>query len=53
MERAAKFMKDNDDRTILKGRKNAEKSVYYWDRPARQYIEAVYSLTETIRIIEP
>ncbi len=53
MERAAKFMKNNDDRTVLKGRRNAEKSVYYWDRPARQYIEAVYSLTETIRIIEP
>ena len=31
---------------------NAEKSVYYWDRPAREYVEKIYGITETIRVIE-
>jgi len=32
-------------------RKNAERSVYFWDRPARIYMEELYSIKEIIRII--
>ncbi|MCU0847591.1 MAG: glycogen/starch synthase [Spirochaetes bacterium] len=53
MERASYFFRSSDDDTIYKARKNAESSVYYWDRPARQYVETVYNLTETIRILKP
>jgi len=36
---------------IYRARLNAEKSVYYWDRPAREYVEKIYGITETIRVI--
>jgi starch synthase len=52
MERAAKFLKENDDATVQKARTNAEKSIYYWDKPARQYIDRCYDLKEVIRIVE-
>jgi len=51
MERAAQFFKNADDDTIARARLNAEKSVYFWDRPARQYIEEVYRIKEIIRVI--
>jgi hypothetical protein len=34
----------------MKIRENAEKSAYFWDKPASEYIETVYNLTETIRM---
>ncbi len=52
MQRAAAFFKQNNEDTIYHARKNAEQSIYFWDRPARQYITEIYSMTETIRILE-
>ena len=52
MDRAAAFFKGNNDSIIYKARMNAERSVYYWDKPARQYVEIIYNLTETIRLID-
>ncbi len=51
MERAAYFFNENNDVTINKGRINAENSIYYWDKPAREYVDKIYTLTETIRLI--
>jgi starch synthase len=51
MERAAQFFRSGSDETIARARINAEKSVYFWDRPARQYIEEVYRIKEIIRVI--
>ncbi len=51
MSRASAFFKTNPDEIIMKARLNAERSAYFWDRPARQYIERIYDLTETVRII--
>ncbi len=50
MSRAADFFRNSDERTFMKVRENAEKSAYFWDRPASDYIETVYNLTETIRM---
>lgn len=50
MSRAADFYRKSDEKIFLKIRENAEKSAYFWDRPAREYIETVYNLTETIRM---
>ena len=52
MERAHHFFKNSDDETIYKARQNAEKSLFFWDRPAKQYIEKMYDLKEIIRIID-
>ena len=52
MERAAKFFRDNDEDMIYQARMNAEKSVYFWDRPARQYIEKCYDLKEIVRTFD-
>ena len=51
MERAAQFFRSGSDETIARARMNAEKSVYFWDRPAREYIEEVYRIKEMIRVI--
>ncbi|MCP4133957.1 MAG: glycosyltransferase [bacterium] len=51
MERAAAFYKNSDEDTIYKARINAEKSLYFWDNPARKYVEEVYNMTETVRIL--
>jgi len=53
MSRASSFFKSSDESVILQARHNAESSAYFWDRPARQYIEKIYDLTESIRIIRP
>jgi starch synthase len=52
MERAAKFFRENDEDTIYQARMNAEKSVYFWDKPAKDYIAKCYDLKEIVRIIE-
>jgi glycogen synthase len=51
MERAAHFFKSGSDRLIHQARMNAERSAYFWDKPARQYVEAIYEMTETIRVL--
>ncbi|MBN1495598.1 MAG: glycogen/starch synthase [Spirochaetes bacterium] len=52
MERAKQFFTGNGEDLVMKARKNAENSVYYWDRPAREYVEKIYGITETIRVLE-
>ncbi len=52
MERASHFFKSNDDTMIYKARRNAEKTVYFWDTPARQYITEIYDMTERVRILD-
>ncbi len=49
MERAKNFFDSSSDEILLKARKNARDSVYFWDRPARQYVKEIYDFTETIR----
>jgi starch synthase len=51
LDRARQFFKQHSEEMIFKARKNAERSVYYWDRPAREYVETIYSITETIRVL--
>ena len=50
MERASHFFKNSDDETFAILRENAEKAAYYWDKPAKEYINTIYDLTETINI---
>lgn len=49
MERADSFFRSSDDATIYQARTNAEKSVYFWDKPAREYIDIAYGSKEIIR----
>ncbi len=51
MERAHAFFKENDEITVARARKNAEKSVYFWDTPAKNYIREIYRIKEIIRVI--
>ncbi len=51
MERAANFFRSGDDETVARARINAENSVYFWDRPARRYIEEIYRIKEIIRVL--
>ena len=50
MQRASEFFHNSDDETIYKARCNAEESVYFWDKPAKQYINTIYDLIETLRL---
>ena len=52
MERAHRFFREQDELVHYRARINAENSIYFWDKPARQYVEAIYNMTETIRILE-
>jgi starch synthase len=52
MQRARDFFISSSDSEIQSARVNAENSVYFWDRPARKYVETIYGITETIRILE-
>jgi starch synthase len=49
LERAQKFFSTADDETLYAARMNAERSVYYWDRPAAEYLAMVYDHKEIIR----
>ena len=51
MERAHGFFLEHGDHDIYTARVNAEDSVYYWDRPAGEYIEQIYRIKEIIRIL--
>jgi hypothetical protein len=51
MERCQRFFKNADENQIYKARKKTERSVYYWDRSAREYVKEVYTLKEIIRIL--
>lgn len=52
MERAVQFFAESDVNTIIKIRQKASQSAYYWDRPARQYIQKLYRIKEMIRMIQ-
>ena len=52
MGRASLFFRQNSDDIIYRARRNAEQSVYYWDRPARQYVETIYNMAEKIRVLK-
>ncbi|TAL36461.1 MAG: glycosyltransferase [Spirochaetes bacterium] len=49
MARANEFMTGMSAEIVHRARMNAENSVYYWDRPARKYIEQIYRIKEIIR----
>jgi len=51
MERVSAFFRNNSEDILYKARKNAENSVSFWEKPAQDYIEKIYPLTETIRIL--
>jgi len=50
MERASDFYKNSDEETFSILRENAEKAAYHWDKPAKEYINTIYDLTETISL---
>jgi starch synthase len=52
MERAHQFFTGNDENTIYSARVNAENSIYFWDTPAKRYINEIYKLAEKIRILQ-
>ncbi len=52
MERAHKFFTQSSDDIVYAARINAEKSLFFWDTPAKKYIEEVYNLKEIIRIVK-
>ncbi len=52
MERAYQFFSGYNDEIIHKARINAENSIYFWDTPARKYINEIYKLAEKIRILQ-
>ncbi|MBN2080465.1 MAG: glycogen/starch synthase [Spirochaetes bacterium] len=52
MERAARFFGEHSAEMIFRARMNAKSSIYSWDRPAREYIERIYGITETIRVLK-
>jgi len=50
MERASEFFKSSDEETFDTLRENARKAAYYWNKPAKEYLNTIYDLTETINI---
>jgi len=51
MKRCKEFFEKSDEKTIYMARMNAKKSVFFWDKPAREYLKAIYDIKEVIRII--
>jgi starch synthase len=49
MNRCAVFFREASDEEIFRARRNAERAAFFWDRPARQYIERLYGIKEIIR----
>lgn len=49
MRRCAEFLQNADETMLRQARQNAWAGVYNWDRPARRYIDSVYSMREVIR----
>lgn len=52
MERCMNFYRYADENVRYAAQVNAEKSVYFWDTPARKYLETIYSLKEIVRILD-
>ena len=48
MRRCADFFRATDERTVARVRREANRSIYHWDRPARQYRDLVYGMKEII-----
>jgi starch synthase len=51
MHRCAEFFRNSDDTIKALARKNAMQSVYYWDKPAKEYINVLYSHKEIVRVV--
>ncbi|MFW6137770.1 MAG: hypothetical protein ACOC7U_01220 [Spirochaetota bacterium] len=51
MARCYSFFQKADPIMCYRARQNAVRSVYYWNRPARKYIEEMYGAKEIIRVI--
>jgi starch synthase len=51
MERAHRFFTTAGEETVAMARRNAVESVYFWDRPARKYINEIYGIKEIVRAI--
>jgi len=52
MERCMNFYRYSDEDVRYAAQVNAEQSVYFWDTPARQYLETIYSFKEIVRILD-
>ncbi len=52
MERAHQFFTGSSEEVIYSARINAEHSIYFWDTPAKKYINEIYKLAEKIRILQ-
>ena len=50
MKRASDFFRNSGEEVFNRIRENSEKATYFWDKPAKEYIDTVYDLTETIRM---
>ncbi|GEM_PF-284284 len=50
MERAYRFLTSSRENIVYRARINAMHSVYYWDKPARKYLDTIYSMKEIIRV---
>ena len=48
MNRCADFFHHSDDEKIDRARRNAERGAFFWDSPARQYVEHLHGIKETI-----
>ncbi len=51
MQRCAEFFRTGDDTIKALARKNAMQSVYFWDKPAKEYINVLYSHKEIVRVV--
>jgi glycogen synthase len=47
---AARFVRNATDRQLHEARRNAESSVFHWDRVAREYVRRVYADKELLRL---
>ena len=50
MKRCADFFHNVTDEQILQARRNAQRAVHFWDRPAEEYRKQLYDLKEIIQI---
>ena len=51
MNRCAAFFHQVDELMLSKVRRNAQRSVNYWDQPARKYVDNLYEMKEIVRSV--
>jgi len=52
LARAVDFFKNSTEDVIYEARMNALKSVFYWDKAAKEYIRHIYDMKEIIRPVD-